>query len=81
MFFENNKEEITIDGIPFTLTPAAKQEHYVCKGYLVDIQLMLSDDMIEMNLSFENYTSWKKELIAALKKWDKHYKLHNSKKG
>ena len=47
-----------------------------CKEALVDIYNILDPDQMQLDCTFENYTSWKKDLIKKCKERDKLYVKH-----
>ena len=80
MFFEKS-ETVTFDGITYDVSPNARFETYNAKVALVEVYNYLEPDRMGQEMTFDTYTSWKKELNKACKEWDKFYVKHSSKKG
>jgi hypothetical protein len=78
MFFEKTDPEkpVKIDGNDYYISGAAQNDMWGCKEALTEFYNFLDDGAMEMNLTFETYTSWKKDLIKVLKEWDKLYVKH-----
>ena len=47
----------------------------------MEIYNLLEEERMQMELSFDTYMSWKKEVVKVLKEWDKLYVTFTSKKG
>jgi hypothetical protein len=75
MFFEKC-ETLQIDGHEYVISNGAMVDMWNCKESLVEIYNYLDDGTMEMNLTFETFTSWKKDLIKFCKEWDKLYVKH-----
>jgi len=80
MFFERivveGEKTITIDGNVYVVSSAANVDVFNCKMHLVNsVFTPLSPDGVD-NVSADNYVSWRKELVANLKKWDQIYCKH-----
>jgi len=46
------------------------------KGALNEIYMKLDSGTMDMDRTFETFTSWKKDFIKILKEWDKAYVKH-----
>jgi hypothetical protein len=79
MFFEKLEEKI-IDGTKYTISNAAMVDTWNCKEALVGIYDYLDPEMMNMNCTSDNYTSWKKDLLKICKTWDTCYNNHIKKK-
>mgnify|MGYP001211618623 CR=1 FL=1 len=75
MFFEKC-ESIQIDGNEYIISNGAMVDMWNCKEAICEIYNYLDDGTMEMNLTFETFTSWKKDLIKFCKEWDKLYVKH-----
>jgi hypothetical protein len=75
MFLEQCEKK-TIDGVTYEITNATRVELYNCKKQLVEMYQYVDPEMMVMQLTFETYISWKKDLIKLLKEWDKLYMKH-----
>lgn len=75
MFFEK-KEEVSIDGTKYQLSMGAMNDTFGCKEAMCDIYNIFDPGQMEMECNFENYTTWKKDLVKKLKEWDKTYMKH-----
>ena len=80
MFFEKS-EDIKIDGQYFEISPAARFETYNSKCAMCEIFNFCDPDRMQHELTFDTYTSWKKDLTKLLKEFDKYYVKHSSNKG
>lgn len=84
MFFEKLQDTpptFSIDGTKYEFTTGSMTEIWNCKEALVNIYNYCEPDTIEMSRDFTNYMGWKKDLVKALKEWDKVYAKHSSSKG
>jgi hypothetical protein len=84
MFFEKLQDTpptFSIDGVKYEFTTGSMTEIWNCKEALTNIYNYCEPDTIEMNRDFSNYMGWKKDLVKALKEWDKVYAKHSSSKG
>jgi len=75
MFFERALT-VTIDGITYDVSNGATVDIYGCKSCITDIVTMLDDKNMEVTCSSDNWTSFRKDLIKALKDWDGKYLKH-----
>ena len=75
MYFEK-KEFVIIDGIKYEISNPVQVDMFNCKSAIVEVYNFLLPDSVEMNRTFENYTTWKKDLVKILKEWDKVYVKH-----
>ena len=80
MFFEKT-ETVTFDGVTYDVSPNARFETYNSKVALVDIYSVIDPERMNSECTFENYLTWKKELIKMCKEFEKLYVKHSSKKG
>ena len=62
MFFEKT-ETVTFDGHTYEVTPGARNETYNSKLALVEIYNQLDPENMDLQLTFDTYLSWKKDLI------------------
>lgn len=65
-----------IDGNAYIVSNGALVDMYRCKEALVDIYNTLDPQNLEVDLDFNTYTSWRKDLIKKFKEWDKMYLKH-----
>lgn len=79
MFFLK-KDEIKICGTTYPISNACQVDCYNSKQALItSVCLVLSNDQVGA-LDPDNYVAWRKELIKALKDWDKTMTNHIKKK-
>ena len=65
--------EIKIDGFPHPMNVSVDTDHYNCKGSFLELtQQLLNFDDVEV----DSFASWKKDLIAKLKDFEKKYIKH-----
>lgn len=77
MIFEKvQNEQKFIDGTTYTISNNAAVDMFNCKEALVDIYNILDPEQMQLECTFENYTSWKKDLFKKCKEWDKLYVKH-----
>ena len=77
MIFEKvQNEQKFIDGTTYTISNNAAVDMFNCKEALCDIYNILDPDQMQLDCTFENYTSWKKDLVKKCKEWDKLYVKH-----
>lgn len=69
-------EKKSIDGVTYEITNSTQVEIWNCKSKIVEIFNYTDPSMMEMNLTHENYITWKKDLIKLLKEFDKLYVKH-----
>lgn len=65
-----------IDGNEYEFSNAANVDHFNCKTALIDICNHCDPSTMEQTLTFETFSTWKKELIKFCKDWDKMYLKH-----
>jgi hypothetical protein len=65
-----------IDGTEYEFSNAANVDHFNCKTALIDISNHADPSTMESTLTFETFSSWKKDLIKLCKDWDKMYLKH-----
>jgi hypothetical protein len=65
-----------IDGNEYEFSNAANVDHFNCKSALIKISSTCDPSIMEMTLTFETFSSWKKDLIKDCKDWDKLYLKH-----
>jgi hypothetical protein len=75
MFFEKC-ETIHIDGTEYVISNSAMVDMWNCKENLVEVFNVLDDGTMDMDLTFETFAGWKKEIVKKLKDWDKLYIKH-----
>lgn len=77
MIFEKVQEEKKfIDGTTYTISNQSAVDMFNCKEALVDVFNHLDPEQMEMECTFENYTTWKKDLVKKGKEFDKLYVKH-----
>ena len=77
MFWEKIEQlKKTIDGVEYEFSSAANQDCFNSKEGIVNITGMLDPMRMEGELTPENLSSWKKELIKFCKEFDKSYVKH-----
>ena len=69
-------EIINIDGTNYEISNGAMVDMWGSREALVFIYDYIDPQRMEMELSFETYTSWRKDLIKACKDWDRIYLKH-----
>lgn len=67
---------IEIDGIKYEVSNGAIVDIYGCKLCIFEITTLLDEKNMEVTCSSENWTSFRKDLIKALKDWDGKYLKH-----
>jgi hypothetical protein len=65
-----------IDGTEYEFSNAANVDCFNCKDAVINISNFMDPMRMEGELTFETFTSWKKELIKYCKDWDKLYVKH-----
>ena len=75
MFFAK-VPSINIDGTLYEISNAAMVDTWNCKESLVEIYEYLDSSRVAGECNYENYLSWKKDLMKMLKEWDKIYNKH-----
>lgn len=69
-------ERIKIDGKEYEISNASQVEIWNCKTGINDIYLSMDPTMFDMNITVDNYLTWKKDLVSKLKAYDKLYTKH-----
>jgi hypothetical protein len=77
MFWEKlDPPKRIIDGHEYEFSTAANVDCFNCKDKLIEILQFCGSDKMDMELNHDTYQSYKKDLIKALKEWDKFYLKH-----
>ena len=77
MIFEKvQNEQKFIDGTTYTISNNSAVNMFNCKEALSDIYNIVEQEQMNLDCTYENYTSWKKDLIKKCKEWDKLYVTH-----
>jgi hypothetical protein len=69
-------EKKEIDGTTYEISNGSQVEIWNCKTAINEIYTALDPSMFDMQLTPENYITFKKELISKLKNFDKMYTKH-----
>lgn len=54
----------------------ANVENFNCRQAIFEIHNLFEEGRMQMEVTPDNYTSWKKELQKAMKAWDSNYIKH-----
>ena len=68
---------VKIDGTAYEFSNGANVDCWNCKSGIYDIQAVCEDSRMSMELTYETFTQWKKDLIKLCKEWDKLYVKHS----
>lgn len=78
MYFIHIKQgdEHEIDGVKYKISMPANVENFNCRSALFEIHGAFEENKLSMDLTPENFQTWKKELQKAIKSWDGCYNKH-----
>ena len=77
MFFERlEKPETFIDGVTYPVSNNANVENFTCRQTLFELCNFFDAGRMEMDVTPDNYNSWKKDLQKTCKAWDACYNKH-----
>ena len=82
MYFERLEKgnEVFIDGNPYQISMQANVENFNCRQAIFEIHNLFEEGRMQMELTPDNYQSWKKDLLKAMKSWDSNYMKHQKAK-
>ena len=75
IFFTKNQEK-EIDGVKYTLTNDTKVSLWNSKSAVGMLEIILDTETMDTALTQDTMNGWRKELIKALKDFDKMYTAH-----